>query len=286
MNEISRGEMWDEDLLCQEVAKHLARVGRKPGDYPMIADGTGKNQSASGRQRGKESDPDSWSFAIVERYGWEPHAALEERRQVVGKQGAGSGWDTVPSNPRTAICLELINQLLRSNRVLITPNCPETAESFRTCELKNKKPFGRGSHLTDAVSYPLFCLEQALRAKGIVKIVDQDEQDDKVYVLAAGKAVGAVADAAGFRWGYGTPAIVAAAQPKARASRSSAGISARQGAHHVAQRFISTVLPAWSARVIGLASGELKASAFSDFGGSAGSIAATCPFASAAIALA
>lgn len=177
MNEISRGELWDEDLLCQEVARHLAKVGRKPADYMMVADGTGKNQGASGRQRGKESDPDSWSFAIVERYGWEPHAAIEERRQVVGQQGVGSGWETVPSNPRTAIRLELTNQLLRANRVIVTPDCPETAESFRICELKNKKPFGRGSHLTDAVSYPLFCLERALRAEGVVKVGDQDDAD-------------------------------------------------------------------------------------------------------------
>ncbi len=68
-----------------------------------------------------------------------------------------------------------------------------------------------------------------------------------------------------------------ASLPFSFCSASSAGISARQGAHHVAHRLSSTVLPAWSASVIGLPSGSLKARLFSDCGGSAGNSAATWP---------
>src|SRR5690606_8793949 len=46
-----------------------------------------------------------------------------------------------------------------------------------------------------------------------------------------------------------------------------------------AHRFMRTTLPERSARVIGVPSGPLKARFFNDCGGSAGSMAATCPVA-------
>ena len=64
------------------------------------------------------------------------------------------------------------------------------------------------------------------------------------------------------------------------------GISARQGAHHVAQRLTSSVFPDSAPSVVGFPSGPLKASAASDCGGSAGSIAATSPVALSASAFA
>jgi len=171
MNDISSGEFWDEELLCIRVGERLEKVGTKPRDYLLIGDRTGKTQGASGAQRGAEADPDSYSWAIVEKFGWEPHAPIEERKLVSESRGSAS-IKIAYSNPRTAVRLDLINQLLRSNRIVITPACPETAESFRTCGLKNKKPHGRGAHLTDAASYWIFAVERALREHGVVKLDD------------------------------------------------------------------------------------------------------------------
>lgn len=178
MNELRIHGVWDEVVLCQEVAKYLTQVGRKPADYMLVADATGRTQGSSGAQRGQGSDPDSFSFALVRQHGWDPHGTIEERRQIVGKQGAGSRIDVIPSNPRTADRLELVNYLLRENRIVVTPNCQETIESFRRCEVKNKKPYGRWSHLPDALGYPIFAWEKALREAGIVKVVNEPDDLD------------------------------------------------------------------------------------------------------------
>src|SRR5690606_1038304 len=63
-----------------------------------------------------------------------------------------------------------------------------------------------------------------------------------------------------------------------------AGISSRHGAHHVAQRLTSSVLPDRFASVIGLPSGALNARSLTDRGGLAASIAATLPRAAASTA--
>jgi len=172
MNDVSSGEFWDEELLCIRVAEQLEKLGTRPRDYLLIGDRTGKTQGARGQQRGAEADPDSYSWAIVERFGWEPHAPIEESKLVSEGRGSAS-IKTNYSNPRVAVRLDLINQLLRSNRIIITPNCSETAESFRTCGLKNRKPRGRGAHLTDAVGYWVYAVERALREHGVVR---PDEQ--------------------------------------------------------------------------------------------------------------
>src|SRR5690606_8490404 len=65
--------------------------------------------------------------------------------------------------------------------------------------------------------------------------------------------------------------------PISLCSASSAGISWRQGAHQVAQRLSSSVLPAKSASVMALPSGPVKLRPLMERGGSAVSIAATSP---------
>jgi len=176
MNDVSSGEFWDEELLCIRVAEKLEKLGTSTRDYLLVGDATGHNQGASGAQRGKESDPDSWSWSLVQKFGWEVHAPIEESRLV--SEGRGSAVvKTAYSNPRTAVRLDLINQLLRANRIIVTPSCPETAESFRTCGLKGRKPFGRGAHLTDAAGYWIYAVERALREHGVVKVDDPQAAD-------------------------------------------------------------------------------------------------------------
>lgn len=172
MNDVSSGEFWDEELLCIRVAEKLAKLGTKTSDYLLVGDATGHNQGASGAQRGKESDPDSWSWSLVQKYDWEVHAPIEETKLVSEGRGSAS-VKTAYSNPRTAVRLDLTNQLLRSNRIIVTPDCPETAESFRSCGLRGRKPFGRGAHLTDAASYWIYAIERALREHGVVRADEQ-----------------------------------------------------------------------------------------------------------------
>lgn len=169
MNDISSGQFWDEELLCLRVAERLAKLETSPAHYLLVGDATGHDQGASGGQRGKESDPDSWSWSLVQKAGWDPHAPIETRRLVAEGRGP-STIKTSYSNPRVPVRLDLINQLLRANRIIVTPDCVETAESFRTCSLKGRKPWGRGAHLTDAASYLLFAWERALREAGVVKV--------------------------------------------------------------------------------------------------------------------
>lgn len=169
---------WTEKVLCEKVAEYLKKHNIAPADYMLIADATGKNQGASGKQRGKESDPDSWSWAIISEHGWEPHGPIEKRQLVSSSRGSAD-LDVKPSNPRVRERLNLVNQLFRENRIIITYDCPLTAEAFRTCaiRLETRKPYGRGSHLTDAVGYLLYVWEMTLREAGLVKV--RTSRDDE-----------------------------------------------------------------------------------------------------------
>lgn len=169
---------WTEKLLCEKVADLLAKRSLKPSDYLLVADATGKNQGASGAQRGKESDPDSWSWSIISEHGWDPHGPIERRDWVKGARGS-SGIEVTPRNPRVRERLSLINELLRDGRIVLTPDCPLTAEAFRTCAIRpeTRKPYGRGSHLTDCVGYLLWSWEQALREAGLVRVKTRDAEE-------------------------------------------------------------------------------------------------------------
>jgi len=168
-NDVSMGLFWSEEELCEKLAEEGAKRGAAPSDYLLIADGTGHHQGASGVQRGRESDPATWSFPILERYGWEPHAPIERRKVDGGKRGPAS-ITTSHLNPPVKVRLNVTNHLLHQMRLIVSPDCPETAESFRMCEAKNKKPWGRGAHLTDTVGYLTYVWETALIEHGIVKL--------------------------------------------------------------------------------------------------------------------
>lgn len=169
---------WTEKLLCEKIAELLKKRGLSPASYLLVTDATGKHQGASGAQRGKLSDPESWSWPIIQEFGWEPHGAIEAREWVKGGRGS-SELEIKPRNPRTRERLSLVNELLRAGRVIITPDCPLTAEAFRTCAIRpeTRKPYGRGSHLTDAVGYLLWAWEQALREAGLVTVQTRREED-------------------------------------------------------------------------------------------------------------
>ena len=49
---------WTEKLPCEKVGAQLAKRGLAPNNFLCIADATGKNQGASGLQRGHNSDPE------------------------------------------------------------------------------------------------------------------------------------------------------------------------------------------------------------------------------------
>lgn len=162
-NDIARGEWWYEELLCNKVIA----AGKTPADYLLIADATGRNQGASGAQRGKEADPETFSFPILERYGFEPHGPIENTmRHYVPRRG--TEVKTAHINPPVPVRLNLMNRLLAERRLFVSPHAPETAEAFRMCEAKNKKPWGKGAHLTDSVGYPVYALETALIQAGVV----------------------------------------------------------------------------------------------------------------------
>lgn len=164
------GGWWTEDALCSKVDEYLKAKGRTPRHYLLIGDATGHNQGASAAQRGKESDPRTWSWARAQAWGWEPHAAIENRK--LERHGSYEAATVKVShlNPKVAERLDLMNRVLSENRLVITPDCPETAESFRRCETYSdtRKPKGKGAHLTDAVGYLVYTWEKALIEAGAI----------------------------------------------------------------------------------------------------------------------
>lgn len=169
-NDVPAGQWWTEEQLMMELDDYLDQRKRKHSDYLLIGDATGKNQGASGRQRGHESDPATWSWAICERFGWEPHGPIEKSKWVSGGRGQSSTLETGAINPPVIVRMDLVNNLFRQNRVIITPDAAKTAEAFRICQVNpnTRKPKGKGAHLTDAVSYLLYVWETALIEAGIV----------------------------------------------------------------------------------------------------------------------
>ena len=167
-NDPSRGEWWTEELLCAKLAEEAEARNVSPKDYLLIADATGRFQGSSRAQRGKESDPVTWSWSLIRQFGWEPHAPIEGRKFA---RGEGPGRIIrEQDNPPVPVRIEVTNQILQANRIVISTKCPELAESFRICEVKNKKPYGRGAHLTDCAGYLIYVWETALREAGIVKV--------------------------------------------------------------------------------------------------------------------
>lgn len=170
-NDVSIGEWWHEDKLCQEMIKR----GWSQKDLLVIGDGTGRSQGATARQRGRDADPATFSFSIVESYGYEIHAPLE-RVETIHRARQGSLQEIHGSNPPVPVRLNAVLTLLdpQAPRLFVAAECGGdpakspggmTAESFRICEASAaKKPRGRGAHLTDAVGYLVFRWEESWRA--------------------------------------------------------------------------------------------------------------------------
>lgn len=166
------GGWWTEDALCAEIKKYLDTNHLTPRHYMLIGDGTGHHQGASGLQRGKDSDPASWSWDIIKRWGWNPRAPIE--RQKMERRGLydPATMVTTYGNPHVSERLDLVNRVLGENRLVITQACPQTAESFRKCMVYSdtKKPKGWGAHLTDAVGYLIYVWEKALIDAGAIQV--------------------------------------------------------------------------------------------------------------------
>jgi hypothetical protein len=172
------GGFWTEDMLCQKIDEHLKSQKRKQSQYLLIGDATGHYQGATAMQRGVNSDPTTWSWAIAQRWGWDPHAPIEKQEMLRHGQYDPATMKTTYSNPRVLDRLDTINTVLEQGRLIITPDCPQTAESFRKCEVytDTKKPKGWGAHLTDAVGYLIYTWEQALIHSGRIKPPVQPEK--------------------------------------------------------------------------------------------------------------
>lgn len=174
-NDVPAGQWWTEDQLLMELDEYLEKKKRSPTDYLLIGDATGKNQGASAAQRGHDSNPATWSWAICERYGWEPHGPIENRKWVAQGAGRSKSLETRALNPPVPVRMNVVNTLFSRNRVIISQDAPKTAEAFRICQVNpnNRKPKGKGAHLTDAASYLFYVWETALIEAGII-VTGQD----------------------------------------------------------------------------------------------------------------
>lgn len=170
-NDVVAGDWWTEEMLCMKIAADLKQRSLQPHHFLLVADRTGKHQGSEVEQRGPQADPSTYSWPIIERFGWEPHAPEEFQRMETRKQGPAQ-IVTIQKNPLVSVRLNVINELLRSNRLLFSKDCPITAESFRQCEVHkhSRKPKGDHAHLPDAVGYLIYAWETALRDRGIVKV--------------------------------------------------------------------------------------------------------------------
>lgn len=169
-NDVPSGQWWTEEQLMLQLEAYLKERKLSPNDYLLIGDATGKNQGASAAQRGHDSNPATWSWAICERYGWEPHGPIENERWISRGGTRSKSHEIAALNPPVIVRMDLVNNLFRDNRVIITPDAAKTAEAFRVCQVNTttRKPKGKGAHLTDAVSYLLYVWETALIEEGIV----------------------------------------------------------------------------------------------------------------------
>ncbi len=157
MNDISVGEFWTEEGL----ARAMFAAGWSPQDTLIIADASGGWQGSSGRQRGKDADPETFSYRIMESYYWRifpPQESVQVHRRLRQK----AVIEEHAQNPPVPMRINLMNQLLEQKRLFVDPKAERTAEAFRRCEAKNKKPVGKYSHAPDAAGYFIWRAENAL----------------------------------------------------------------------------------------------------------------------------
>lgn len=168
VNDVSLGQFWTEEKLA------IAMIDKKwsTDDTLVIGDASGSWQGASGAQRGKASDPTTWSFPILEEFGWTIRAPQEAKEY---KRRTRQSVQTIhhAGNPPVPERLDLVNTLLSPGgeneqlppRLYMVPEVTIMIDSFRKCEADaSKKPKGKGAHATDAAGYYLYRAEMALQA--------------------------------------------------------------------------------------------------------------------------
>jgi hypothetical protein len=135
----------EEEFLTDIDAKGIY----DPSNLLWIGDASGQWQDGAhtaGRGR--------MSFDIFKKYRW------HIKPPVLKKSDKGE----FSKNPDVYDRLNLVNKLLTERRLIIDPaRCPRLAESIRECPFKSingrRRPYGRHSHITDALGYVLFWLE-------------------------------------------------------------------------------------------------------------------------------
>lgn len=147
----------DEIVTEQSVEEEfLADVDEKsiyePGNLLWIGDASGQFQDGQHTQGRR-------SFDIFRQYRW------HIKPPVLKKTDKGE-WS---KNPHIDDRLNLVNKLLDQRRLVIDPNlCPRLSEALKECPLKSvngrRKPYGRYSHITDALGYALFWAEPKPKA--------------------------------------------------------------------------------------------------------------------------
>lgn len=138
----------------------MRRAGRQRITL-IIADASGGWQGASARQRGRDTDPETFSYKIMESFYWKifpPQEAVQVKRRL----RQSPVIEEYAQNPPVPMRINLINQLLEERRLSVDPKAERTAEAFRRCEAKNKRPVGWYSHPGDAAGYFIWRAENAL----------------------------------------------------------------------------------------------------------------------------
>jgi hypothetical protein len=86
-----------------------------------------------------------------------------------------------PRNPAREDRMNLVNNLFAQGRLFVDADaCPELALVFKKCQLKNGRPIGVHSHVTDAASYALYWLEPRPKAHiGVPKVGTVDIRPER-----------------------------------------------------------------------------------------------------------
>ena len=146
----------EEEFLADIDAKGLY----DPSNLLWIGDASGQWQDGkhtAGRGR--------MSFDIFRKFRW------HIKPPVLKKSDKGE----FSKNPDIYDRLNLVNKLLSERRLVIDPaRCPVLAESIKDCPFKSingkRRPYGRHSHITDALGYVLFWLEPKPQAPRVAPL--------------------------------------------------------------------------------------------------------------------
>ena len=144
-------------MIVEGTERHLSVEaydrGYKPESVCWIPDATGEFQDAKHSQ--KET-----SFDILRGDRWNVYPPNEVQRPE----------SKAAINPRVERRLALMFQIMDEKRFFVSPSCKWTIEALEKCPLRparygGNKPYGKYSHVTDAIGYPIWRLEPKSRRK-------------------------------------------------------------------------------------------------------------------------